>query len=271
MPEIAPRPRQLILTLYGLYARDEHNWLSVASVVKLLNDLDVDPAGVRSSISRLKRRGVLESFKVDRTAGYSLSSGALELLREGDVRIFSHPRARLADGFVLVVFSIPESERDRRHALRTTLAEMGFGTAAPGVWVAPGTLHEQAVRTIERMGLAEFVDLFIAHHRAFADLSERIREWWDLEAIESEYNDFVCSFENAAKRYAGTTDAPRTAFEIYVPMLTAWRRLPYRDPGLPLEILPKGWIGNRAGDLFADLDALLRRPAREHAIRTIHA
>src|SRR5262245_28657936 len=99
MPEIAPR--QLILTLYGLYARDEHNWLSVASVVRLLSDLDVDPAGVRSSISRLKRRGVLESLKVERTAGYRLSSGALDLLREGDVRIFSHPRARLADGFVL--------------------------------------------------------------------------------------------------------------------------------------------------------------------------
>ncbi|MEO3874721.1 hypothetical protein ABGB18_38540 [Nonomuraea sp. B12E4] len=37
---------------------------------------------------------------------------------------------------------IPESERDRRHALRTTLAEMGFGTASPGVWVASGTLHD---------------------------------------------------------------------------------------------------------------------------------
>jgi phenylacetic acid degradation operon negative regulatory protein len=269
MPEIAPR--QLILTLYGLYARDEHNWLSVASVVKLLSDLDVDPAGVRSSISRLKRRSVLESLKVERTAGYCLSPGALELLREGDVRIFSHPRARLADGFVLVIFSIPESERDRRHALRTTLAEMGFGTASPGVWVAPGTLHEHAVRTVERMGLTDYVDLFIAHHRAFGDLRERVAEWWDLDAIESEYNEFVCHFQDAPKRFAAAADGPKTAFEIYVPMLTEWRRLPYRDPGLPLELLPEAWAGSRAEDLFADLDALLRRPAREHALRTIHA
>jgi phenylacetic acid degradation operon negative regulatory protein len=255
MPEIAPR--QLIISLYGLYARDEHNWLAVASVVKLLSDLDVHPAGVRSSISRLKRRGVLESLKVDRTPGYSLSHGALEILREGDVRIFSHPRARLADGLALVVFSIPEAERDR--------------PAAPGVWVAPGTLHEQVVRTIERMGLTEYVDLFIAHHKAFGDLSDRVREWWDLAAIESEYNEFVANFEDAAKRFAAASDGPRTAFEIYVPMLTEWRRLPYRDPGLPLEVLPQGWIGSRARDLFADLDALLRRPAHEHAIRTIHS
>lgn len=32
-------PRRLILTLYGLYARDEHNWLSVRSVVKLMEEL----------------------------------------------------------------------------------------------------------------------------------------------------------------------------------------------------------------------------------------
>ena len=58
MPE--PAPRQLILSLYGLYARDEHNWLSVSAVVRLMGDLGVDSAGVRSSISRLKRRGVLQ-------------------------------------------------------------------------------------------------------------------------------------------------------------------------------------------------------------------
>jgi phenylacetic acid degradation operon negative regulatory protein len=50
-----------------------------------------------------------------------------------------------------------------------------------------------------------------------------------------------------------------------VPMLTAWRRLPYLDPGLPLEHLPEGWAGLAAGDLFADLDAALRKPAEEHA------
>jgi phenylacetic acid degradation operon negative regulatory protein len=54
-------------------------------------------------------------------------------------------------------------------------------------------------------------------------------------------------------------------------MLTVWRRLPYLDPGLPPELLPEGWNGGRAAALFGDLDALLRTPAREHALTTIHA
>jgi phenylacetic acid degradation operon negative regulatory protein len=48
-------------------------------------------------------------------------------------------------------------------------------------------------------------------------------------------------------------------------MLTAWRRLPYLDPGLPLALLPDDWPGVQAGDLFTDLDSRLREPAAKHA------
>ncbi len=43
-------PRQLILSLYGLYAREEGNWLSVASLIALMADLGVDsrPSAPRS-------------------------------------------------------------------------------------------------------------------------------------------------------------------------------------------------------------------------------
>ena len=48
-----PQPRRLIITIYGLYGRDEHNWLSVASLVRLMSDLGVDGQSVRSSVSSL--------------------------------------------------------------------------------------------------------------------------------------------------------------------------------------------------------------------------
>ena len=51
----------------------------------------------------------------------------------------------------------------------------------------------------------------------------------------------------------------------YVPMLTAWRRLPYLDPGIPLDLLPDGWPGEKAAGLFATLDRRLRDPAAKHA------
>ncbi len=266
--EIAPR--QLITSLFGLYARAEENWLSVASLVRLMEDLGVDAAAVRSSVSRLKKRDVLHSVKRDGRAGYALSPSTLEILREGDERIWSRPRATAADGWLVVVFSVPESEREKRHALRSQLVRLGFGSAAPGVWVAPGTLYDEVLRVLDRRGLTSYTEFFRGDYLGAGDVAARMGEWWDLEEMERLHGEFLAAYSPVRDALAGVAPEPAEAFGTYVPMLTAWRRLPYLDPGLPLEHLPPGWRGIAAGDLFADLDTLLRKPADEHAASRLH-
>ena len=264
-------PRQLITSLYGLYAREERNWLSVASLVRLMADLGVDAAAVRSSVSRLKKRDVLRSLKHDGRAGYELSPATLEILREGDVRIFSRPRATPADGWLVVVFSVPEAEREKRHALRSQLVRLGFGTAAPGVWIAPGTLHEETVRVLDRLRLTAYTEFFRGEYLGAGDVGEKMRDWWDLTELERLYDEFAEAYAPARTRWSRSAPGPAAAFEAYVPMLTLWRRLPYLDPGLPLEYLPRNWKGVRAEEIFADLDAALRKPADEHAHRLLRS
>ncbi|MFD5631269.1 PaaX family transcriptional regulator C-terminal domain-containing protein [Streptomyces sp. NPDC127072] len=261
---------QLIVTVFGLYARGEHNWLSVASVVRLMADLGAEGQAVRSAVSRLKRRGVLRSERHANAAGYSLADPTLEVLAEGDVRIFERARAVAEDGWLVVVFSVPESEREKRHALRTSLTRLGFGTAAPGVWVAPGNLAEETRRTLERRGLTAYVDIFTGDHFAFGDLRSKVRVWWDLDELTTLYTDFLRRYGPVLDRIAADGTTPLEAFRTYVPMLTQWRRLPYRDPGLPLSLLPPRWHGVRAGAMFQELDSSLGGPAREHAVAVIH-
>ncbi len=262
---------QLILTLFALYGRAEDNWLSVAAIVALLADLGADGQAVRSSVSRLKRRGVLDSEKRDDAAGYSLTAPTLELLAEGDVRIFDRPRATSRDGWLVVVFSVPESERDKRHALRTSLTRLGFGTAAPGVWVAPGGIAAETRHTLERRGLAGYVDLFAGEHLAFGDLRSKVGEWWDLNELTALYAHFLGRYRPVRDRVASGVVTPPEAFGLYLPMLTEWRRLPYRDPGIPLSLLPADWNGVAAADLFGDLNRALGSPARDHALKVIRS
>jgi phenylacetic acid degradation operon negative regulatory protein len=268
VPEIPPR--QLITSLYGLYARAEGNWLSVASLVRLMEDLGVDAAAVRSSVSRLKKRDVLRSERQDGRAGYALSPATLEALRDGDARIWGRHRATPADGWLVVVFSVPESERDQRHALRSTLSRLGFGSAAPGVWVAPGTLYDETVRVLDRRGLVPYTEFFRGDYLGSGDVATRMREWWDLEEMQRLYDGFVAAWMPTRDRLGEEEPAPDVAFGAYVPMLTAWRRLPYLDPGLPLEHLPENWAGIAAGELFAELDGLLRKAADVHAQALLH-
>jgi phenylacetic acid degradation operon negative regulatory protein len=269
------RLRHLIVTIYGLYARSDRGWLSVAALIRLLGDLQVEEPAARSAISRLKRRGILQSQRYGGPAGYQLSAEALAILREGDARIFRRQRAALADGWLLAVFSVPEAERHRRHVLRSELARLGFGMVAPGVWITPAHPQDTTAETLRRLGLDAYADLFHADHLAFGDPAVKIRGWWDLAELARQYESFIRAHEPvlrrwqrggpaAASRRGGAATAGREAFADYTRVLTDWRRFPYLDPGLPAELLPDGWIGIGAAQEFFDLRALLEEPAREY-------
>jgi phenylacetic acid degradation operon negative regulatory protein len=264
--QVAP----LIISIFGLCARAEGNWLSVASIVALMADLGAEGQATRSSISRLKRRGVIVSERREPTAGYLLSDESLKVLAEGDVRIFHRSRATEEDGWVSVVFSVPESERDKRHTLRTALTRLGFGTAAPGVWIAPASLASETRETLERRGLAAYVDIFIGHYTGFGERNAKVRQWWNLTELTALYANFLATYRPVRDRVLSTAVDARDAFQIYLPMLTDWRRLPYRDPGIPLSLLPPEWNGEAAGTLFEHLNDHLRPRAHEHALAVIH-
>ena len=195
------RLRHLIITVYGLYARHDGGWLSVATLIRLLADLGIDEPAVRSAISRLKRRGILQSRRNGGAAGYQLSAGALAILREGDARIFRRRRATPADGWVLAVFSVPESERHRRHVLRSELTRLGFGMVAPGVWIVPAHPHDSTAETLRRLELDAYADLFRADHLAFGDPAAKIRQWWDLDELERHYESFIRAHEPALRAF----------------------------------------------------------------------
>ncbi len=253
-------PRALIVSLFGLYARESGGWLAVTTLIRLMARLGVDEAAVRSSVSRLKRRAVIDAARVDGSAGYLLGEQTRHVLELGDRRIFEHRPARLADGWLLAVFSVPESERDKRHLLRSRLAWLGFGTVGAGIWIAPRQLEDEAREILANDGLAGYVDLFGADHLGFDEVAAKVATWWDLAELDERYAEFHRTYEPLAATRPGSDDE---AFVDYIRTLTAWRRLPYLDPGLPPELLPADWSGAAAAATFhAVRDALEARAHR---------
>ncbi|KOU35068.1 PaaX family transcriptional regulator C-terminal domain-containing protein [Streptomyces sp. WM6378] len=263
------RPSSLINTVYGAFLRRLGGWISIADLIVLMGELDVEGPAVRSAISRLKKRGILEPERRG-VNGYRLSPAVHEVFDEGDRRIFgSLEPADLADGWVMAVFSVPESERAYRYQLRTRLTWLGFGNMAPGVWLAPGRLLDDARGALVRLGLSEYAHLFTSQYAAFSDLRASVSSWWDFPAIQAQYAAFTDTYGPVAQRLAQEEDLDDTeAFRHYVPLLTQWRRLPYLDPGLPKELLPDDWNAIAARQLFQQLRAALAGPSLRH-VRTV--
>ncbi|MFD5341402.1 PaaX family transcriptional regulator [Streptomyces hawaiiensis] len=257
-------PRSLIVTLYGAYGRFATGPVPVAELIRLLAAVGVDAPSVRSSVSRLKRRGLLVPARTAQgAAGYELSPDARQLLDDGDRRIYASAPPE-DEGWVLAVFSVPESERQKRHVLRSRLAGLGFGTAAPGVWIAPARLYEETRHTLQRLRLDAYVDFFRGDHLGFTPTAEAVARWWDLAAVAKEHEAFLDRHARVLHEWEKREDTPaEEAYRDYLLALDSWRHLPYTDPGLPSELLPADWPGVRSSAVFRGLHERLRDAGAE--------
>jgi len=275
MPPRSQRPlhQQLIVTLYGLYGGQPGGVLPVAVLVAMLAELGIDGQAARSSISRLKAKGVLRSTRDNGAAAYALSADVLDRFNADDGRIFAPQRSRPEDPWSLVVFSVPEAERNRRYELRAELTSLGFGVVAAGVAIAPSTVMGQAMDRLAVRGLDGYAEYFSGDYLKNGDIRARVAQWWDLDLLDRQYAEFLDGYADLAgywqQRVAESGPLPaaerRQAFSIYVPMLTLWRKFPYRDPNLPLDYLPPGWKAPRAKQAFLTLHGIFRAPAAAYA------
>lgn len=277
-----PRPQilhqQLIITLFGLYSRTPGTVLPVAAIVALLNDLGYDPPGVRSAVSRLKSKQILHSVPLGRTAAYELTDSLRGAFSEGDERIFAETFPTHAHDWVLALFSVPESRRHLRHQLRKVLSGLGYGTLGSGVWIANGRFMEQTRDRLAQKGLAEYVEFFRGDYFFDGDIKDQVAQWWDLESIDELMAGFLNIYGDAEELWTSVLGADAAqafrnatpkqchdAFCYYIPMLTMWRRLPYKDPNLPSSLMPEGWKEPVARRAFVRTHQLIAPLAARHA------
>lgn len=256
-------PRMLIMDVCGAFLRGIGGWIPVGRLVGLMAELGVEEQATRSAVSRMRQRELLVAEVRDGQRGYRLSEPGISRLQQSDKRIFSRPRrSTVAEGWVLVSYSIPEDERDKRHQLRSRLEWLGFGNLSSGLWLAPRWLESEVEQMVKGLGYDEYVTVFEAHHLGFEPLEDLVARCWRLDELREMYREFIAVAQPVARRARSARVDSRSAYVEYTPILHQWRKFPYLDPGLPPELLPKGWEGERAADLFFEIRDRLERPAR---------
>lgn len=257
----------LVLDVYAPIVRLDGGWIAIADLIAVLADLDREEQAVRSSVSRLVGKRILAREERDGAVGYALTPSALEILDEGDCRIYgSLAPATLKDGWVVLTFSVPEDQRSARHRLRRRLTWLGFGNLSGGLWIAPRRVLGRTMAAVTDMAMAEYVDVFTATYQAFDDPDRLVARCWDIERMREGYAAYIEQFEPGLDRWSTADPAadPKAAFADFIAMAHAWRQLPYLDPGLPPELLPPGWEGTAAAEIFDGLNGLLLTSARAH-------
>jgi phenylacetic acid degradation operon negative regulatory protein len=251
-----PQPQRLLITLLGDYWHGRPEHLPSAALVALLGEFGISAAAARAALSRLVRRGVLESSRTGRRTGYGLTRRAstAALLDRGTRRIMSFGAgSRPWDGqWRMVVFSVPEERRNVRHAARARLRWLGFAPLYDGVWISP---HDAGAEAAQALGRLEVRNYVVMTAQVPPDVPQGVTplDAWDLDEIRSRYDDFVSRWEQwpvrAREGAVGTAEALRARTEL----MYGWLHFPSLDPELPAELLPADWPRGRAYEIFTEL------------------
>ena len=246
--ETRPGARALLLTVLGEFVLPSGGSAWTTTLIESLALLGVEEATARQALARSGAAGLIVAERDGRRTRWILTPRAHRLLTEGAARIYTHGREHEEwDGrWLLVLRNVPEQDRHLRARLRNRLAWCGLGSLGSGMWVTPWSRHEAEVAAaLEEFGLAQGAMTWVARPGSLGDLESRVSEIWDLEAVAASYRAFISGVGSE------TATTPDEFFRNLVWLVHEWRRFPATDPGLPRQLLPRGWPAATAAALFA--------------------
>lgn len=220
---------------------------------------EVEEKAARQSLARTAAEGWLSSDRVGRRVRWRLTEEARRLLAEGAGRIYGFGSgAQEWDGrWLVVLVSVPETQRDLRHKLRTRLTWAGFGSPTPGVWITPHLAAEADAKLIlDELDLSPQAMSYLANYGALGSERAMVERAWDLADVAARYQSFVDEFTSM------TPATPDEVLRAQTLLVHEWRRFPFLDPQLPAELLPAKWSGTTATELFNDKHVRWRTPAQ---------
>ncbi|MFJ8127986.1 PaaX family transcriptional regulator [Streptomyces hydrogenans] len=250
-----------MLSFFGIHVLGTGTALSSASVIDALARADVGEDAVRSTLTRMVGRGLLDRHRRGRRMYFSLTGRAAAVLADGEERVRRTSAVNRAwDGtWTLVGFSLPESRRRERHDLRSRLVWAGFGPLQSGLWAAPGRVDVAPVAA--ELGLGDRIRAFHGQAAAPTGAGPLLRTAFDLDAIAADYRAFLA-------RWSDDGPAPADAHDDLGRQLllhTDWLELVRRDPYLPAEHLPADWPAEDAERTFRTLSKRYDPGARRTA------
>jgi len=222
--------RSALFDLYGDHLRARGGRAPVAALVRLLAPLGVAAPAVRTAVSRMVRQGWLEPVRLPEGPGYALSPRAVRRLDDSAARIYRTQDASWDGTWHLMVTDLP-GERSRRDRLRAGLTFLGYAQLDDATWIGPRWSEER----------------FAARHDG--DSLGLVRRAWDVEGLARAYTRWLADAATLVSA-AGTDPDDEQAFATRSRLVHEWRKFLFLDPGLPRELLPGDWPGDKAAEFF---------------------
>lgn len=256
------KPRSIVFDLFGDYVRYRGGAARLRTLTTLMGCFGISEGTVRVVMARLRKDGWLDAVREGRESVYALNAKSQHLLDEGRARIFERVRGEWDRHWYLVIYSVPETQRAVRDHVRRELAWLGFGPLAASTYICPHDRLQQVKESLADIPGVR-LDLLRCQSSGLPVDREMAGRCWDLDGLNADYKTLLRTYRARLPRYRSGALSPQDALVERMRLTHDYRMFPFRDPDLPLELLPAGWVGREAHQMFLEAHELLRAPAEK--------
>lgn len=236
------------MTLLGVHALEEPVGVAMTSFVEVCANIGISEQATRSTLARMRSRGLLRSERRGRRAYLALTPRGEEVLNQGRVRLGEPLADPWDEHWTLVAVTLPTGKEAERHLLRSRLMWAGFGGLSNGLWIIPR--HVDVGRLTRELGLDSYIRAFSAEILDPATPEQMIADGYDLDLIAGRYEAFV-------RRWSRPEEVGVNALVRHLLLITDWLLVTRENPRLPIDFLPRDWPGFEAEARFRSLDSRL--------------
>jgi len=216
------------------------NYRTLRRILREYSHAEYTIGSLRKTMSYLRRDNLVFDRKY-----YSKKIPALT--RKGKLKItpfLPYKKFGFWDGkWRVVIYKIPPKDSKEKWIFQGELERLSFKKIQNGVFISPHPLLPTLSRLATELGIRQHIFLIEA------DKLDR-EQWeipkiWDLESINARYKRFI----EKAKRTSRGKFWVLTAKELE----EEFTKIYQKDPCLPPEFLPKGWLGEDAYWIYREI------------------
>lgn len=205
------------------------------------------------AVSRLLTVGEIEKIEKKGKLFYRLTSKGSKKLKE-DIPILKLASQRWDKHWRIVIFDIKEEKRFLREALRDKLLSLGFGMWQKSVYIIPFDIEQEINQYFVSKKLSPWAVCLVARRADLGNDRLLANKVWKLDELNEEYQDFIEDCQKIAEKKRVGEKEVQNLWLVYQDLL-------FKDPHLPVEILPDDWLAEKARKEFAKLCSNMTRSA----------
>ena len=249
---IKERRTKILLALF-LLSDVNFSYVGLTEGLQKAFDLSMNQK-TKGSLTGLIKEGLIEK-EATASAGKKDSSHVYRLTQKGfDELCLTFPVFRYLketwDGkWRILSYEIPEKKRELRDKLRREVAGWGLGPWHRSFWLTPHPIIGNLKSLVSQKEEEQYIQAFEASH-VFGNTDILIEKVWQKSALDKKYREVFKRWHDILSRDGEKIHKFERIVNEYVSII----RL---DPGLPSELLGKGWIGYEAFNIFKEIRGIL--------------